>query len=364
MGDSNRNPKKTKKSSARKTLAEIFLKAIEDEPLKWKQGFISPYKPVNGVYNTAYKGLNRFALQNAMVMHGYNDPRFFAQSYIFGSPENRQREWDDPDKIKVIKGEKPVYIESKFYVPLNQEDGLRPISPKQYWDLPSEEQEKYRVSVKNIAVYNADQLTGVGKFEINNLKLTNEELKTYVDTAVDNMRVSVYEDAMVSIPCYIPAKDKIMMPTAELFHNEHEYFTTKLHEMAHATGHESRLKRVLSSRTDIESYAKEELRVEIASCFIASDLGLDVINTEHAENHAAYIQSWHSVVKEDHNVLISAIYEAEGIADYMIRQTGYVKEAEEKLFFEKDSEEKDQSFVMGEKEQNKEKVDDMEMCYE
>ena len=84
------------KNDVRKELAEIFLKAIKEEPLKWMEQFTTPYVPQNGVHGNKYKGYNKFYLSHVINARGYNDFRFYPQSYIFGSPQNRNKDWDDP----------------------------------------------------------------------------------------------------------------------------------------------------------------------------------------------------------------------------------------------------------------------------
>ena len=317
-----------KKEDVRKQLADKFLAAIEEEPLKWKQKFTSPYIPENGIYGNRYTGLNRLILLNEIVEKGYTDPRFYSQSYIFGSEENRQKKWDDPTKIKVIKGEKPILIESKFYVPNKREYELKPISPVTYWDLPKEEQDKYHPVRKANPVYNGQQLTGIKEYEFSPIEITEERIKGYLDKAVENMGVKIKEDVSVDVPCYIPFFDEIELPSRELFNSEYDYYTTKLHEISHSTGHESRLNREFKNN-DMKKYAMEELRAEISTCFIAGDLKMDISNTSYEKNHIAYIQNWQSVIGEEPDALIDAIYAAEEIADYVLEKAEYKEKDKE-----------------------------------
>ena len=81
--------------------------------------------------------------------------------------------------------------------------------------------------------------------------------------------------------------------------------------------------------TDSESYSIEELRAEIASTYICAELGIEMSESV-IENHLAYVQSWLSEIKQDHNVLFSAIKDADKIADYIIDK-GRVDILREKL---------------------------------
>lgn len=309
------------KTDVRSTLTEIFLKSIEEDPLSWHSNFKSPQRPMNGIYHNQYKGYNRMLLSYVMNKNGYQDPRFYPQSYIFGSPENREKAWDDPTKIKVMRGEKPVFIDTGFFVPKNKFDAdgnkLKPISIPEYRNLPDEKKELYRPAQKSIPVYNADQITGVEKWkEIENGKqVLDSYILQVIDRGAAEMGVAVKEGDY-DPPCYIPDLDEIHMPQKSLFVNEYAFAATLLHEMAHASGAEHRMNRDLSGGFGSEKYAIEELRAEIASAFMANEFGIDMPDSL-LDDHKAYVQSWAKAISNDKNILISAIFDAEKIADYV-----------------------------------------------
>ena len=309
------------KTDVRSTLTEIFLKSIEEDPLSWHSNFKSPQRPMNGIYHNQYKGYNRMLLSYVMNKNGYQDPRFYPQSYIFGSPENREKAWDDPTKIKVMRGEKPVFIDTGFFVPKNKFDAdgnkLKPISIPEYRNLPDEKKELYRPAQKSIPVYNADQLTGVEKWK--EIETGKQVLDSYILQVIDRgaaeMGVAVKEGDY-DPPCYILVLDEIHMPQKSLFANEYAFAATLLHEMAHASGAEHRMNRDLSGGFGSEKYAIEELRAEIASAFMANEFGIDMPDSL-LDDHKAYVQSWAKAISNDKNILISAIFDAEKIADYV-----------------------------------------------
>ena len=228
------------KTDVRSTLTEIFLKSIEEDPLSWHSNFKSPQRPMNGIYHNQYKGYNRMLLSYVMNKNGYQDPRFYPQSYIFGSPENREKAWDDPTKIKVMRGEKPVFIDTGFFVPKNKFDAdgnkLKPISIPEYRKLSDERKELYRPARKSIPVYNADQLIGVEKWK--EIETGKQVLDSYILQVIDRgaaeMGVAVKEGDY-DPPCYIPVLDEIHMPQKSLFANEYAFAATMLHEMAAMT---------------------------------------------------------------------------------------------------------------------------------
>ncbi|WP_114941276.1 zincin-like metallopeptidase domain-containing protein [Mucilaginibacter endophyticus] len=80
------------------------------------------------------------------------------------------------------------------------------------------------------------------------------------------------------------------------------------------SGHETRLNRDLSNRYGSPDYAREELRAEIASLMMGSEL-----NIGHTfGQHAAYVESWIKVLQDDPAELFRASGDAQRIADFLL----------------------------------------------
>ena len=93
------------------------------------------------------------------------------------------------------------------------------------------------------------------------------------------------------------------------------YYATLSHECCHAIRHESRLNRDLGrKRFAGAGYAMEELVAEIGAAFLCADLG---ITPETREDHAAYIQSWLTVLKGDKRAIFTAASHSQKAADYL-----------------------------------------------
>ncbi len=87
------------------------------------------------------------------------------------------------------------------------------------------------------------------------------------------------------------------------------------HELTHWTKHRSRLDREFGRKTwGDEGYAREELVAELGAAFLCADLGL---TPEAGTDHAAYIQSWLKVLKNDKRAIFSAAAYAQKAADYL-----------------------------------------------
>ncbi len=109
--------------------------------------------------------------------------------------------------------------------------------------------------------------------------------------------------------------DYIQMPAIEAFRDAESFYATLAHESAHWTRHPSRLNRDFGRKSwGDEGYAREELVAELASAFLSADLE---ITPEVREDHASYIASWLTVLKNDKRAIFSAASHAQKAADYL-----------------------------------------------
>lgn len=109
--------------------------------------------------------------------------------------------------------------------------------------------------------------------------------------------------------------DRIQMPPFIAFKDKESYYATLAHEMIHWTKHPKRLNRDFDQKTwGDEGYAREELVAEIAAAFLCADLGLAL---EPREDHAAYLASWLTVLKNDKRAIFQASAHAQKAADYL-----------------------------------------------
>ena len=124
-------------------------------------------------------------------------------------------------------------------------------------------------------------------------------------------------EAMQPRAYYSPTEDKIMLPPRDHFKSQEAFLAVTLHEMSHSTGHPDRLNRSLNNKFGTPEYAKEELNAEFGSAFLQMDLGIQ-LSDEAVNDHAAYLQSWISVLENDPNELFRAVHNASEISDYLI----------------------------------------------
>jgi antirestriction protein ArdC len=112
---------------------------------------------------------------------------------------------------------------------------------------------------------------------------------------------------------YMPTEDYVQVPPPQAYFEPINWHRTALHELAHASGHPSRLNRDLSGNYGTRKYAFEELVAEISSAFSCASLG--IVPTV---RHADYIGSWLEVLREDNRAIVRAASKASKVADYLL----------------------------------------------
>lgn len=222
---------------------------------------------------------------------------------------------------KVIKGEKGTRVEFWSMYDTKTKKKLTPSQVKKLRDTLELSEFHDRVKpISNVfTVFNGEQLDGIPKLKVENRRLfSTAELIELRDRLLKNMELRLREGGNEAF--YSPTNDYVNMPMIERFDGAYSYMSTFLHESAHASGAKHRLNRDLSGRFGSESYAKEELRAEIASAFTASATGIKYEQSPTMENHAAYIQNWIKVLENNPNELFAAIKDAEKISDYLLEK--------------------------------------------
>lgn len=114
---------------------------------------------------------------------------------------------------------------------------------------------------------------------------------------------------------YAPAADAICLPEPGAFASREAYYGTALHELVHWTGHGSRCARQFGRRFGDDAHAAEELVAEIGSAMLMAHLGLEAATLD---NHARYVGSWLSVLRNDKNAVFTAARLAQAAVDYLL----------------------------------------------
>jgi len=120
--------------------------------------------------------------------------------------------------------------------------------------------------------------------------------------------------------CYRPADDKILLPFIEKFVDTptctafEGFYSTALHELTHWTGATHRLNRTKGKKFGDQQYAFEELVAELGAAFHCAQFD---ISTLEKGDHAAYIDTWLKVLKENKQLLVAAAGDASKSFEYL-----------------------------------------------
>lgn len=279
-------------SEYRKAVTERLIGMLESGTAPWQKPWDAGIATMNRPHNfngRPYHGVNALMLWCTAIDKGYEDPRWltFKQVNKLGGHVN--------------KGEKAQIVE---YWQWEKEVENPETGEKE--KVPLEHPKVYRA-----AVFNADQCTGLPKLRRQAQKWSPVERAENI-IAANGVPVTHNTDGSAF---YSPGGDFICLPPRESFATVDAYYSTLLHEVGHSTGHPTRLNREFGGQFGSEGYAREELRAELASTFLCGELGIATTGSD--EQHAAYVKSWVSALKNDYNEIFKAAADAEKICNYL-----------------------------------------------
>jgi len=157
-------------------------------------------------------------------------------------------------------------------------------------------QQVYKL-MRYFRVYNAEQVTGFEAPAMPAPKVFNDVASIEALTVKSGAQLQFGGDRAY----YSPSQDFIAMPHKTQFNSEASYYATLLHELAHWSGHKSRLDRDLSGRFGNEAYAAEELIAELSAAFLCARYSITG-----ELRHSSYIASWLRVLKNDNKAIFKA----------------------------------------------------------
>ncbi len=297
----------------RKQLVDMVMRNLEEGTGLWKQGWRGGGVP-ESIRGYKYKGVNNFLLTMIAMARGYSDNRWVT----FNQMSNNEWTFKTDENGKSLGKRAGVGVE---YFELRDRETKQPFDEKTLLGMSDDEKEEYkRENVyplrKLYRVFNGDIIEGIPQKEVATLDESGkcERAENILEFWSDNESEIIYGGNRAF---YSPKKDVIRVPNKEDFDSIQEFYGTTLHEIGHSTGHEKRLNRDLGEGFGSESYAKEELRAEIASMFISQELQIDM-NESSIENNSAYLNSWKSAIQDDPNALFTAIAEADRITKFVM----------------------------------------------
>ena len=166
-------------------------------------------------------------------------------------------------------------------------------------------------------VFNLEQTTGIEAPESDKSKEIEFTPIERCEGLIQNMPNKPMGQHKHQAAWYKPSLDLVNMPKPETFESEEEYYSTFFHELAHSTGHPSRLNRpTLTEMAPFGStnYSKEELVAEMTAAMLCGATGID---NKTIDNSAAYVQGWLKKLKNDQRLVVLAAAQAQKAADYI-----------------------------------------------
>lgn len=271
----------------------------------WREGAATLGMPMNPTTEKSYRGGNAVHLMATGLRKGYDDPRWMTYR------QASERGW------QVRKGEKGTQIE--FWEIKAASDRTQPHGPGGREDGRSSddqgaERAKTHLIHRVYTVFNARQMDGIPPYT--SRQHTPFDAVQAGEQILANSGAQLAHD-QADRAFYSRAEDSIHLPPKEAFQDAAGYYGTALHELAHWSGHPSRLNRLTlteSYRFGDLNYAREELRAELASVFLAAERGIP----HNPAQHAAYVGSWIQALQQDKHEIFGAAHDASAATDYLL----------------------------------------------
>ena len=264
----------------------------------WEPGAGSVGIPFNPTSERAYRGGNAIHLMATGLQRDYEDPRWMTYK------QAADNGW------QVRRGEKGIQIEFWDVKRPGRSDGAGDDGPAQGNTQGGKSRFVHRV----YTVFNAEQIDNIPAHSPN--QTTTFEAVQAGEQILKNSGANIAHD-QADRAFYSRSQDSIHLPPKDAFKDAAGYYGTALHELAHWSGHPSRLDRATlteSYRFGDTNYAREELRAELASVFLAAHRGIP----HNPEQHAAYVGSWVSALKRDKNEIFRAAHDASNATDFIL----------------------------------------------
>lgn len=278
-------------------VTERIMEALEQGIVPWQRPWTTLGGPRNLNSKRPYRGINAFLL----ALSNYGSP--FWTTY-----EGAKRAGGN-----VKKGEKGTIV--VWWNIFEVDDAAKP------------GQKKKIAAPRYYRVWNVEQCENV---TVPNLKglpdnfSVNDEAQAVIDNMPDAPVIGFGGDRAF----YAPLTDEVQLPKTEAFDTTEAFYATAFHELAHSTGHSSRLGRVKDwSNFGTDPYAKEELVAEMTAAMLCGTVGLEATY----DNSAAYIQNWLQKLNQDKRLVFQAASAAQKAADFILDKQEEVETTTEQV---------------------------------
>lgn len=290
-----------------KMFAEQLIVKLEETKLDWQKPWFTNMNSgaAQNFDGRRYKGMNQLILALKQEEMGYQLPFWITFQHAKKLGAN------------INKGEKSINVWLGSRIFFDSEGKKIPASV--YHAMSPEEQRlcSFRPFAKSYAVFNIQQ-TNYPELYPEHYSALKEKLmvRTVVDdtgmlhvpkldTMIENQTwLCPIKPVEQDQAYYSISKDSITVPLKGQFIDGESFYKTLLHEMAHSTGAENRLNRLMNGGFGSQEYAREELVAEMTAAVAANSLGF---SSGLKEDSVAYIQSWLDELKESPDFMLTVM---------------------------------------------------------
>lgn len=260
----------------------------------------APTRPVNAATGKFYNGINILLLQASPL--AFDDPRWC------GYEQAKDQGW----QVKAKTHGTSIY----FFKPLEIDEATGP-DGETLLDENGRPMTRTIPLLRRHLVFHASQIEGIPSLEeaygpAEALPDHVWDLEAHLEALLQRSGARIVHQGVQAF--YRPSEDCIYLPLPERFPNSGRYYGVAFHELGHWTGHPDRLHRPFHFDRHSPDYAREELRAELASAFLGAELGLQ----HDLEAHAAYLDVYLDLLRQDNREIFRAARDAQGIADLIL----------------------------------------------
>lgn len=279
-------------------VTDRIIAALEAGTVPWQKPWKSAHPGEahqNLASKKAYRGINPFLLDIEAMIKGYELPYWltFKQAKDLGGTVRRG------EKSTTVVFNKKLVYEDK-----NDLDDKGQPKKKPFWMLR-------RYQVFNVA--QCDGLEDRIPAPPPEPEFTPIERCEQIDSEMKNAPVISHGGNRA---LYSPSSHSVRLPKATNFRSPEHYYSTKFHELTHATGNEKCLGRIKDwTGFGSDPYAKEELVAEMGAAMLDGVVGIDVPTQKDSAN---YIANWLQRFKGDPKLVVQAASQAQRAADYIL----------------------------------------------
>lgn len=257
----------------------------------WDPSLAAPMAPINGITGRPYQGGNSLWLS----CQAYTDPRWATFKAISEAGG------------RILKGERSSTVEYWQWTEKKRNDQGEMVEVK------LETPKVYYANLFNFQ--QADHLPALA------VEPPDWDPCEVAERILKNSGADIRYDK-TDAAFYSPRSDQIHMPPKVAFPDALSHYAVAMHELSHwSGGKDDRVPRglleglSLPGKEGMEFRAREELRAELSSFFLAARLGIP----HDPGQHASYVKSWIQILQNDNSEIYRAAKDAERICEFVLQ---------------------------------------------